>query len=50
MTILTGIFFFGLAISLVVLKGILMSREFAAGEDKIRLAKEQDPSENGSRR
>lgn len=39
MTILYTIFFFGLAMALVVAKGIFMSREFAARSREVRLAR-----------
>jgi|TARA_B110000908_G_scaffold107804_2_gene126615 hypothetical protein len=41
MNIIYTIFFFGLAMSLVVLKGILMSREFAVKSRQERMGQSQ---------
>ncbi len=48
MNILLMIFFFGLAMSLIVLKGIFMSQEFAACTKRRQVAKSQADTTEGS--
>ncbi len=41
MKILLVIFFFGLAVSLIVLKGLFMSQQFAAQSKRVRTARDR---------